>query len=41
LLGIEPWAYLQDVLQKIAEGADPANLTPRLWQAARSQAAAH
>lgn len=41
LLGIEPWAYLKDVLQKIAEGADPATLTPRLWQAARSQAAAH
>jgi hypothetical protein len=24
LLGIEPWAYLKDVLQKLAEGADPA-----------------
>ena len=41
LLGIEPWAYLKDVLQKIAEGVDPATLTPRLWKAARSQAAAN
>ena len=39
LLGIEPWAYLKDVLQKISEGADPATLTPRFWQAARNQAA--
>jgi transposase len=38
LLGIEPWAYLKDVLQRIAEGVDPATLTPRLWKAARSQA---
>lgn len=36
LLGIEPWAYLKDVLQRIAEGADPASLTPRLWAAART-----
>ena len=36
LLGIEPWAYLRDVLQRIAEGGDPASLTPRLWKAARS-----
>ena len=35
LLGIEPWAYLKDVLQRIAEGCDPASLTPRLWKAAR------
>ncbi len=35
LLGIEPWAYLKDVLQRIAEGEDPAFLTPRLWMAAR------
>lgn len=35
LLGIEPWAYLKDVLQRIAEGEDPARLTPRLWWAAR------
>jgi len=41
LLGIEPWAYLKDVLQKLAEGADPATLTPRLWKSARSQAAAN
>jgi transposase len=41
LLGIEPWAYLKDVLQKIAEGVDPATLTPRLWKSARSQAAAN
>lgn len=36
LLGIEPWAYLKDVLQRIAEGGDPAALTPRLWKLARS-----
>jgi transposase len=36
LLGIEPWAYLKDVLQRLAEGADPASLTPRLWTAART-----
>jgi transposase len=39
LLGIEPWAYLKDVLQRVAEGEDPASLTPRLWLAARSQPA--
>src|SRR5690349_15816344 len=39
LLGIEPWAYLKDVLQRLAEGADPAALTPRLWKAARSTTA--
>jgi len=36
LLGIEPWAYLKDALQQLAEGADPATLTPRLWSAARA-----
>ena len=36
LLGIEPWAYLKDVLQRLAEGADPAQLTPRLWKAAHT-----
>jgi len=36
LLGIEPWAYLKDVLQKVAEGVDPTKLTPRLWKAAQS-----
>lgn len=41
LLGIEPWAYLKDVLQRIAEGAHPTTLTPRLWKAARTQAAPH
>lgn len=40
LLGVEPWAYLKDVLQRLAEGLDPAQLTPRLWQAARGQLAA-
>jgi transposase len=40
LLGVEPWAYLKDVLQRIAEGEDPAQLTPRLWKAARAQATA-
>jgi transposase len=39
LLGIEPWAYLKDVLQRIAEGQDPALLTPRLWKAALPPAA--
>ena len=41
LLGIEPWAYLKDVLQRISEGHDSAQLTPRLWKAARAQAAAN
>jgi len=40
LLGVEPWAYLKDVLQRISAGEDPAMLTPRLWKAARTQAAA-
>lgn len=40
LLGVEPWAYLKDVLQRIAEGEDPAQLTPRRWKAARAQVAA-
>lgn len=35
LLGIEPWSYLKDALQRIAEGSDPSQLTPRVWQAAR------
>lgn len=35
LLGIEPWAYLKDALQRLAEGCDPATLTPRLWAAQR------
>lgn len=39
LLGIEPWAYLKDVLQRLAERQDPAQLTPRLWKAARDAAA--
>ena len=36
LLGIEPWAYLKDVLQRLAKGSDPALLTPRIWNAART-----
>ena len=36
LLGIEPWAYLKHVLQRIAEGVDPATLTPRRWKAAQN-----
>ncbi|MCC6672117.1 MAG: transposase [Planctomycetes bacterium] len=36
LLGVEPWAYLKDVLQRIAEGEDPAQRRPRLWKAARA-----
>jgi transposase len=39
LLGVEPWAYFKDVLQRIAEGADPATLTPRLWKAAQTTSA--
>ena len=39
LLGIEPWAYLKDVLQRIAEGADASTLTPRLWKSAAGRAA--
>jgi len=35
LLGIEPWAYLKDVLQRTAEGEPVEALTPRLWLAAR------
>jgi hypothetical protein len=37
LLGVEPWAYLKDVLQRLAEGGDPATLTPRLWRSARAE----
>lgn len=37
---VEPWAYLKDVLQRLAEGEDPAQLTPRLWKAARNPTAA-
>jgi len=36
LLGVEPWAYLKAVLQRIAEGVEPAQLTPRLWRATRT-----
>ena len=36
LLGIEPWAYFKDVLQRLAEGDAPDALTPRLWQATRN-----
>ena len=36
LLGVEPWACLKEVLQRIAEGTDPASLTPRLWKATRA-----
>lgn len=39
LLGVEPWAYLKDVLQRLALGEDPAQLTPRLWKAVRDHAA--
>ena len=40
LLGIEPWAHLKDVLQRIAKGADAATLTPRLWKSAARRAPA-
>jgi hypothetical protein len=39
VLGIEPWAYFKDVLQRVAESHDPAQLTPRLWKAARNSVA--
>lgn len=36
-LGIEPWAYLRDVIKRRAEepSTDPALLSPRAWQTAR------
>jgi transposase len=40
LLGIEPWAYLKDVLQRLAEASSLRFSMPRVWSAARSQAAA-
>ena len=38
--GIDPEAYLRDVLARIAadDDVDPATLTPRAWQKARAQA---
>src|SRR5258708_5203292 len=36
LQGIEPWAYLKDVLQRLAAGETPDALTPRLWLAQRA-----
>ena len=33
LQGVEPWAYLKDVLQRLANGEKPETLTPRLWKA--------
>jgi transposase len=35
LQAIEPWHYLKDVLQRLAEGDKPENLTPRRWKAGR------
>lgn len=35
LQGVEPWAYLKDVLQRLADGEKPESLTPRLWKSAR------
>ena len=35
LLGVEPWAYLTDLLKRLANGEDPATLTPRSWKAQR------
>lgn len=40
LQGVEPWAYLKDVVQRLANGEQPETLTPRLWKAARQGAAA-
>jgi transposase len=41
-LGVEPWAYLQDILGRLPATAaeDLANLLPDRWQATRKQAAA-
>jgi transposase len=41
-LGVEPWAYLQDVLQRLPSTPPErlAELLPDRWQAARQQAAA-
>lgn len=39
LLGIEPWAYLKDALQRLAEGQPADSLTPRLWLAERDAGA--
>jgi hypothetical protein len=36
LQGVEPWQYMKDVLQRLAEGEKPEMLTPRLWKAGRS-----
>ena len=36
LQSIEPWAYLKDVLQRLAAGEKPDALTPRLWLAQRA-----
>jgi hypothetical protein len=35
LQGVEPWAYLTDVLQRLAGGEPPATLTPRAWKTSR------
>lgn len=35
LHGVEPWAYLSDVLQRLANGEEPAALTPSAWKARR------
>ena len=34
-LRVDPLEYLGDVLQRIAEGEDPARLTPVAWKLAR------
>ena len=36
LLGVEPWAYLTDLLKRLANGEDPATLTSRSWKAQRT-----
>ena len=40
LQNVEPWAYLKDVLQRLADGEKPETLTPRLWKAARQNVTA-
>lgn len=39
LLGVGPWAYLKDVLQRIDAGENPVTLTPPQWEAAHMPAA--
>lgn len=39
LQGVEPWGYLTNVLQRLAEGETAESLTPRLWKMAQPKVA--